>query len=780
MRVIEVGEFPSETPPDPALADIWPRARAVLRHYAWFNADEARVRDLQFGILQNSAFIVPSLFRDGGDACHESFYFQHRIFYLFHGDEPYFWASTVLDRCYALAVLYLPARGVALSLYPFTADADLLQGFEAMRAGLRRLAPSSAVPSVPPLTVVGYFHLVHHFWNELSALERAVAAGMAPRLRLAAVYQPMGPLDQLFPELCGRVEAVALDEAALNDSADMLIALGSWSIPPGTQARIRQLARRLTPAATLAEQERFRARHGVVFWLSVKPPERTCSNQAQTLAAVIEGLHARHPGAGFLLDGVSYPSDWENPNYPGWFRDLLATATAQTGVILDDLVARLPPALRSSVRFVTDVPVTEEVTWASLADFYFCHGGSMQNKIGWLHPTPGVVHSNTSFNAGFRSMIPPVEQPAPVYYLPAELVQDDDPAGLTALQLARKDQNYRLGDTEAIVALVLGYFDAHAGPGGAGRPSPSQAVPLEHSVPPMADDEARIAMATRPRDCDVIAKVPGAGEVRVENGERVQIMHNGLRVVADGYCGAWMTRLIERCEGHHEPQEERMFHAVLRAMPPDAAMIELGGYWSYYSLWFLHGWPARRAVVLEPDPKNLAVGRANAALNGLAPAFVAAMAGGATGTFPFASETEGELLLPCATVGQIMQTNGMATLDILHCDIQGGELAVLQSCAALFAEGRVRWAFVSTHAEPISGDPLTHQRCLAFLRDAGAVIEAEHDVHESFSGDGLIVARFGAAPAGWTPVALSLNRYSESLFRNPLYDLALARRERPR
>jgi hypothetical protein len=72
----------------------------------------------------------------------------------------------------------------------------------------------------------------------------------------------------------------------------------------------------------------------------------------------------------------------------------------------------------------------------------------------------------------------------------------------------------------------------------------------------------------------------------------------------------------------------------------------------------------------------------------------------------------------------------------------------------------------------ISADPLTHQRCLALLRFRGAQIEVEHDVHESFSGDRFICARFGARPAGWRPPVISYNRACESLFRHPLYDLA--------
>ena len=47
---------------------------------------------------------------------------------------------------------------------------------------------------------------------------------------------------------------------------------------------------------------------------------------------------------------------------------------------------------------------------------------------------------------------------------------------------------------------------------------------------------------------------PGQTQV-LSDGTRVQIMHNGLRVLADGYCGEWMTQLIARCRGCHEPQE---------------------------------------------------------------------------------------------------------------------------------------------------------------------------------------------------------------------------------
>ena len=299
---------------------------------------------------------------------------------------------------------------------------------------------------------------------------------------------------------------------------------------------------------------------------------------------------------------------------------------------------------------------------------------------------------------------------------------------------------------------------------------------LETAVPVIRTLEERILLATRCRDADVLPKVRNAGQVvEGEGGARVQIMHNGIKVLAGGYYGAWMQELIARCGGHHEPQEERVFAAILGHLPPSATMIELGGFWSFYSIWFLMSGIGRRSVVVEADPAHLEIGRTNARINGCEPEFVAAFAGPEPlEPRPFQTESSGSVDLSCVSVAQLLALHGFDRLDLLHCDAQGIEFAILESCRDLFASGRIGWLVISTHTHHISGDPLTHQRCLALLRAAGATIAAEHDVQESFSGDGLIVAKFGALPEGWRPVTLSRNRYSESLFRNPLYDLAAA------
>lgn len=135
-------------------------------------------------------------------------------------------------------------------------------------------------------------------------------------------------------------------------------------------------------------------------------------------------------------------------------------------------------------------------------------------------------------------------------------------------------------------------------------------------------------MTARCRDADAIPKVADAGPLYTDiDGTRVQIMHNGLKVLADGCYGSWMTELIRLCRGHHEPPEERVFHEVVSRLSSSATMVELGGFWAYYSLWFLQLHPLRQALVLEPDPAHLAVGRKNALLNKLDPKFVAGFVG---------------------------------------------------------------------------------------------------------------------------------------------------------
>ncbi len=145
------------------------------------------------------------------------------------------------------------------------------------------------------------------------------------------------------------------------------------------------------------------------------------------------------------------------------------------------------------------------------------------------------------------------------------------------------------------------------------------------------DLRRRIELTTSVRVSDRIEKVPDAGPIRTVQGLEVQVMHNGVVVEKDCYEGPWMTEVIARLRGHHEPQEEVAFAEIvdrLRMDTPEPVMVELGSYWAYYSLWLKSEIPSATVVLVEPGPANLQVGIRNFKLNGLrAPSAVPAAVG---------------------------------------------------------------------------------------------------------------------------------------------------------
>ena len=289
---------------------------------------------------------------------------------------------------------------------------------------------------------------------------------------------------------------------------------------------------------------------------------------------------------------------------------------------------------------------------------------------------------------------------------------------------------------------------------------------------------ARIALTVACRDTDAIPKVVDAGEVH--NG--VQVMHNGVRVVEGGYYGEWMTEVIRRLRGHHEPQEEVAFHAVLERLAatsgPAPAILELGAFWAYYSLWFLHRIPGGRAFLVEPDPAYLEIGRRNIELNDFEATFLQAAVGrDRQAPRPFECESDGVTRnVSIEGLRSLMDRFHLEYLDLLFADVQGAEWPLLDGARDLLRDGRVRFLIASTHHHVISGDPLTHYRCLELLRELGAHVIVEHTVAESFSGDGLIVASFDERDRDMK-VCVSRCRVSDSWFGDPLRDLEAAYRD---
>mgnify|MGYP003951273031 CR=1 FL=1 len=234
-----------------------------------------------------------------------------------------------------------------------------------------------------------------------------------------------------------------------------------------------------------------------------------------------------------------------------------------------------------------------------------------------------------------------------------------------------------------------------------------------------------------------IPRVPDAGKVK----DGALVMHNGIKVhVGDMAYYDQFSEILMLNKGVHEPQEERAFGEVLNFVTSGSVMVELGAYWSFYSMWFLQAVPDGRCFMVEPNARWLEVGVENFRLNQLQGDFTQAAVG-----------REGLKL------DEFVKNKGIDTVEILHADIQGHELEMLDGAEGLFARGGVKFAFVSTHSQAL------HFACLQRLQNRNFDILASVDFdNETYCFDGVIVAKLNSV-RGPEPMVLDVRDPSQGL-----------------
>ncbi len=234
--------------------------------------------------------------------------------------------------------------------------------------------------------------------------------------------------------------------------------------------------------------------------------------------------------------------------------------------------------------------------------------------------------------------------------------------------------------------------------------------------------QKRIDTVLASPDNERLPRVAEAGKVFPE----YQLLANGIKITLGSYYDYGNTHLLIANRGVHEPQEEYAFGEVVRAMPPGASMMELGSYWAFYSMWFASTVTAGRCIMIEPDPHKMNFGELNFKLNKL------------TGSFDLGFITdkpEVNLSIPYYSVDYLMEKHHVGHLHVLHSDIQGYELAMLKGCRDALKRQAIDYFFISTHSNKL------HTDCIDELTTAGYLIVCEANLDESYSVDGLIVAK---------------------------------------
>ena len=234
--------------------------------------------------------------------------------------------------------------------------------------------------------------------------------------------------------------------------------------------------------------------------------------------------------------------------------------------------------------------------------------------------------------------------------------------------------------------------------------------------------QKRIATVKASPDNQRLSHVPDAGKVFKDH----QLVHNGLKITLGSYYDYGNTHLLIENKGVHEPQEEFAFAAILPLIPVRGTMMELGSYWAFYSMWFASRVPGGRCLMIEPDPHKMNFGKLNFKLNDLPGKFDLGYISDKTNLQPS---------IPLYSVDYLLKKHGIDRLNILHSDIQGYELKMLEGCKEALENNTIDYFFISTHSNEL------HKECMTKLESYGYKIVCDADLDASYSVDGLIVAR---------------------------------------
>ena len=213
-----------------------------------------------------------------------------------------------------------------------------------------------------------------------------------------------------------------------------------------------------------------------------------------------------------------------------------------------------------------------------------------------------------------------------------------------------------------------------------------------------------------------IRRDPRAGFVE---GNHVYL-HNGLKVAVAGPFAYYdkFSMILSINRGVHEPLEEYVFQEVLNRLPTSPLMLELGAYWGHYSMWLKMTRSDATVHLVEPELQNLNVGKYNFELNGFTGEFTQA----------FVGKDQFE-------VDTYLAERGIQKVDILHSDVQGYEVEMLEGCSKSLAAKAIDYLFVSTHSQQL------HRDVIKRLEDFDYRVEVSSDFDcGTTSYDGFILA----------------------------------------
>ncbi len=389
---------------------------------------------------------------------------NHTVFFAFADVAPVFMIASFLGEGYPVTGALFPEHELLVQLGPQMEWGPRQEHVEMLADTVKFRHSPVAIATGERIVVTGDQNFAHCAWNQLCSLEVLVRSGLIDRVQhLMVTSEPLGRLDRLFPEIDSRrLQRLTHRQLELFNTGDkLLIPVGGVRVSKAVRNRVMTLAAEsLTARGNELKNMIVGRRHLPTFWVSIRTRNRTASNQISFISELINALSSAFGACNIVLDGHSTPMDWQDNPDVGVAQiqqiidgdqkevDAILTASGLCGETVSE--TKVIPAV--------GLPILDSILLGQFADFYVCHHGTVQHKIGWFHPVPGVVHTNKAYliNPPGRWVASQSDCGVEPKYVGGEWITDlDRPESYRHYPAHMQLQNYRVDNIPAMVNFIV-------------------------------------------------------------------------------------------------------------------------------------------------------------------------------------------------------------------------------------------------------------------------------------------------------------------------------------
>jgi len=416
------------------------------------------ILDYQYQILQTGVFRVISPYSGRKLKLKGNFLWKtHKIYYWFaENSHTVFLVTDDIGWGWPIRFLIFPKEE---KVYAMDNDSDV-QYVE--RNDLLRKAKAFRNTCQPRIRInkirvlLGHPNFAHYLWNEVSALNFLLnnddLLSDIFKYELLNLFQPLGSVEKLVNhDTLEKAFSSIITVHQMNDInsqyAGTILRIGARFITN----KLKENLRKQVKDQYGERPKQFSQNNCPVFWISIKDvvSNRICLNQLEFLNRLIVKTAAVYPGCKFILDSFSLPVDFnKNPMYE-YYREqfnLLKDSGEKERQTLIDRCVTENASLRDKFILTDSYSIFSSLYYGQFADFYVCHAGTLQHKIGWLHSVPGIIHLPQAYPGHAKWYISQTEKSADVFLLPDEFIEEQSLSNKIP-----RNRDYIIRDIEAAI-----------------------------------------------------------------------------------------------------------------------------------------------------------------------------------------------------------------------------------------------------------------------------------------------------------------------------------------